>query len=311
MTDRQLLHLFDIQRFSLHDGPGIRTTVFFKGCNLRCPWCSNPESQRREKDLLYMENSCLGCGACAAQCPQGAIRFHPGELPVFHRDRCQRCGRCVQVCPGSALRLAGMDRTVEDVLNLVERDRAYYERSGGGLTLSGGEPLLQPEAAEALAFGAQNRGLSVALETAGDVDPEHFSRVVRWVDLLLLDVKHGDPQRLQAVTGAHLDRILSNLAQARSLAKEIVLRVPVIPGFNNEPEDLRGILRLAVQTGVSQVDLLPYHLLGKSKYTQLGRAYPYEDKYPALEKESLIPCQTWGDELHLQVTIGGKRLPLS
>ena len=132
-----------------------------------------------------------------------------------------------------------------------------------------------------------------------------------FVGMLLLDVKHRDPQRLQAVTGAHLDRILSNLSQARSLTKEIVLRVPVIPGFNNEPEDLRGILRLAAQTGVSQVDLLPYHLLGKSKYTQLGRAYPYEDKYPALEKESLIPCQTWGDELHLQMTIGGKRLPLS
>lgn len=309
MTEHiDVLNLFDIQRFSLHDGPGIRTTVFFKGCPLHCPWCSNPESQSREPQILYMENKCVGCGRCANACPQKAISFQNGR-PIFHREICVGCGTCQQACLQDSIVLSGKCCTVEQVLDIVEKDRAYYEDTGGGITLSGGEPLCQPEAAALLLKSAGERGFHRAIETTANVSQDGFSQVLDHTDLFLIDMKHWDKEVLQRVTGGNLEMILSNIRMAVKAKKEVILRVPVIPGFNFDAESMEGIFRLSQDLGVKKVDLLPYHVLGKNKYAQLGCAYPMDASISSLEKEKLAPFVIMGEKMKITVTVGSKRLP--
>lgn len=301
MNDKNI-RIFDIQRFSVHDGPGIRTTVFLKGCNLFCPWCANPESQASGTELMYFEKKCAGCGECARVCPNGAIEMVDGA-PVFHRRLCKQCAKCALSCQQYAIELTGRLESVEGIMDVLRRDKVYYQSSGGGITLSGGEPLCQIDAAVALLAAAKQEGLHTAMETAASVREDVFKRVLPLTDLFLFDLKMADPVQLKNVTGGDLDLILNNLALAVEHS-HVMLRIPVIPGYNDSPEAIDAILRLAAERGVRQADLLAYHLLGKSKYASLGRGY---DCTPsgALTKEQLEPYRSLGAPYGMTVTIGG------
>jgi len=304
MTDtNSKARIFDIQRFSVHDGPGIRTTVFLKGCHMFCPWCANPESQSAAPDLLYFEKKCVSCGKCAVICPVNAVDFSFGR-PVFDRQRCIRCGRCAQTCTQYALTLSGKTATVSEIMDVVRRDRDYYENTGGGMTLSGGEPLCQVNEAAALLEAAKAEGMHTALETAASVPPKVFERVLSCTDLFLLDMKYSDPQKLKTVTGANLSWALHNLFKAVRLS-QVIVRIPVIPGYNNTEPEISGIFRLMKECGADRADLLAYHLLGKSKYAQLGRPYPCTET-EALPKKRLEPYRKLGEGFGITVTIGGK-----
>ena len=265
--------MFDIRRYSIQDGPGIRTTVFFKGCALSCWWCHNPESQALAAELVFHEDRCIRCGACVAACPHGAVTW-VNAAPRTDRARCQACGTCVAECHAEARELAGRVMTVAAVLDAVERDRPFYEESGGGMTLSGGEPLLQPEFAAELLRGARERGLHTAVDTCGHVPWEAFERLRGDVDLFLYDLKLVDPVRHRRHTGAGSERIVANLLRLSQLGHRIALRVPVVPGITDDAENVRAVRDLAAGLPhLVRVDLLPYHRSGTGKYARLGRAY--------------------------------------
>lgn len=291
------LQVMDIQRFALHDGPGIRTTVFLQGCPLRCPWCANPESQPMSKQLMYRKQRCIGCGRCAQVCPTGCATMKDG-WPVFDRTLCIGCGRCVEACPAQALRLSGREMEAADILAVLLRDRSYYQTTGGGITVSGGEPFGQPQGLKELLGLCKEHGLHTAVETTGNVPSHRIVACEPLIDLFLYDVKHWDPALLAQVTGGNLALILENLALLPP--EKVVLRVPVIPGFTFGEEAIRGIFRLALVRGIQRVDLLPYHTLGKGKYEQLGLPYPYGDE-KALTKKDLSGFKAMGEAMGLVV----------
>ncbi len=295
--------VFDIQRFSVHDGPGIRTVVFLKGCPLRCRWCSNPESQCATSELLYTAARCLRCGQCTARCPESALSLTDSGIMV-DRSQCTLCGQCVAGCPGKALRIAGRLATVDEVLAEVERDRVFYRHSGGGMTLSGGEPLSQADFALALLMAARAAGLSTAVETAGQADPCTVRRVLGATDLILYDVKHMDPHKHRLWTGVTNKDILQNAELASQLGVQMIVRTPVIPGFNDDPSDIVAIGRFALGLGLNQMHLLPYHSYGAGKYASLGRAYALGDvAAPSADRMEILRSAL--QSLGLQVRVGG------
>lgn len=265
--------IFDIQRFSIHDGPGIRTIVFFKSCPLRCAWCSNPESQHCISEIMYSESRCIKCDLCVPVCPQRALS--PSETGiVVDRTKCDGCGKCAEVCPSGALRLAGRQMTADEVLGQVARDDPFYSHSGGGLTLSGGEPLSQPDFALELLRGARRLGFHTAVETTGEASADAVRRVLGEADLILFDVKHINPFKHYEGTDKGNSRILENARLAASLGIPIIVRIPVIPGFNDSIEEMVEIGRFARDIGVADIHFLPYHRYGLAKYAALGRDYP-------------------------------------
>ena len=246
--------IFDIQRYSIHDGPGIRTTVFFKDCPLRCRWCSNPESWGREPRLFYMKSRCISCGSCQAapEAPQEA-------------------------CPTGALCLKGEKMTAEEVFGTILRDLPYYQKSGGGVTLSGGEPLLQKDFAAALLKLCKDAGIHTAIETTGLVPYETFEALEGLADLYLYDFKHPDPELHRKWTGRSNEQILENLERLSRTPAHIHVRVPVIPGVNDQPETLREIASFLNSHGIRERTLLPFHQYGSSKYQSLGLSYEMAD----------------------------------
>lgn len=263
----------DIQRFSVHDGPGIRTTVFFKGCNLRCFWCHNPETHRLEPELQLQLVRCIGCGACFAACQVGAHRMDDGAR-VFDRERCAACGRCAAECYAEALTLVGRQVTVAQVMAEVLADRPFYENSGGGVTLSGGEPLLQPAFCAALLSACRAEGLHTAVETAANVPWELLERLLPLLDLVMVDIKVLDDAQHIAATGVSNARILANAQRLGATDKPLIVRTPVIPGVNDTRDEIAAIARFAagLQTLV-YYELLPFHPMAAAKYDSLGREY--------------------------------------
>ena len=272
--------LFDIQRHATHDGPGIRTTLFFKGCNLRCQWCHNPESFRRSPELEWFPRQCISCGACVGVCPNGAaplLLLGEAERELF-RLRCSDCGACTLVCHAGARVLAGRIWTVGEVMPVVLADKAFYRRSGGGVTCSGGEPLLQPAFLEGILHALRAEGIHTALDTAGNVPWPVFERVLPLVDLVLFDFKVLDAEAHHAATGVDNRLILENLAHLCEKGIPLWVRIPVVPGVNASDEALAGMashLRAIGHHG--KTELLPMHHMGSGKYESLGRVWPMQD----------------------------------
>lgn len=271
--------VFNIQRYSVHDGAGIRTTVFLKGCPLRCDWCSNPESQRPGIELAVSESRCLGvevCDYCAHACQHGALGLAEAGAPIVERARCLACLACAGACPAKALHPYGMERRVAQVLDAVEQDQLFYARSGGGMTLSGGEPLMQGDFALALLREARRRRLDCAIETCGQVPWERLEEAAGLVRQIYFDLKLADPNRHECHTGRSNGLILENFHRLAVLPDKARLhvRTPVVPGINDDPAEIGAILDLLQPYPAVRYELLPYHRLGEPKYHALGRTFP-------------------------------------
>ena len=263
--------VFDIRRFSVHDGPGIRTTVFLKGCPLRCVWCHNPESWRSSPEILFSPEKCSRCGTCVMVCPERCRTPIPGEAPGFDRSRCTACGRCADRCLSGALELCGVRRLPEEVLREVLKDRIFYENSGGGLTLSGGEPMFSLDFTRELLELARRNGIHVCMETCGFAPPEQFREILPMVDLFLFDIKSVLPEKHRRFTGRENGRILENLRLLNRAGAELILRCPIVPGWNDSEPELLGLAALAEELGqVRAVEVEAYHPLGVSKAHRLG-----------------------------------------
>ncbi len=263
--------LFDVKRFALHDGPGVRTTVFLKGCPLSCSWCHNPESQSPMPELMFWVDRCVGCGACAAACPNGAISVARGKA-LTDRPLCTACGACVDVCPYDARAIAGEAWSLERLVREIEKDTLFYDESGGGVTLSGGEPLAQVSFSISLLSECRKRRIHTAVDTCGHAEWGDLRNVARLADLVLYDVKHADADRHRELTGVTNERILENLRRLDGEGCTLWIRVPVIPGLNDAREDLAVLGGIVADLdAVEAIHLLPYHRGGEAKRERLGR----------------------------------------
>lgn len=284
--------IFDIARFCLQDGPGIRTVVFFKGCPLRCVWCHNPESLSTGEQLLYRAHKCVGCGLCEKACKAGAHRFADGVHEVDF-NKCTTCGACVDTCCYGALEIIGKEMTVQQVMDSLEVDRPYYG-SDGGVTFTGGEPMLQFEFACALAKAIKESGLNLCIETSGCAPREQFERIAPYVDLFLYDYKATDEAEHKSLIGASNGLLLQNLARLNALHKRIVLRCPLVPGVNDSQAHLRAIAALPKQYDrIEAVEIMPYHSLGETKRAQLGQM----ESLPDTEQAGAAQKQQWLEKL--------------
>lgn len=280
-------NVFNVVHGSFVDGWGIRTTVFLKGCPLRCKWCCNPESQRREPELRFIADHCSGCGRCVAVCPQGALRMEQG-LARVDRSLCDGCGKCVNSCWPGALELWGKWRTAEEVFAECLRDKAFYAESGGGVTLSGGEATLWPEFCLEMLERCHAQGIPVAIDTCGHITTQQGLEVLEQADLILFDVKGLDPQLHRSNTGVDNQLIQKHLKWLDALNKDVIIRYPIIPNHNaGEAQAIAQLL--AGLTCVRRVDLIPYHQYGTGKYTELDRDYPlHEDNIPDETQQQLL-----------------------
>lgn len=275
----------DIQHFSVHDGPGIRTTVFVKGCNLGCFWCHNPETQASGLELQYYPDRCIACGKCVAVCPESAHSMVDG-LHVFDRERCTACGACTDVCYSRALVMAGAVRTAAEVVDIVLRDRAFYETSGGGVTISGGEPMLQPAFTRAVLAGCSAEGVHTAVETAANVAWTRMEEILPVTDLVMMDIKSMDSDVHRKATGVPNGRILENARRLAEYGVPLIVRTPVVPGVNDDEESIRAIAAFASGLrSLVRYELLRFHAMAGSKYAALGMPFRAGDITPPNDEQ--------------------------
>ncbi len=264
---------FDVKHFAVHDGPGIRTTLFLKGCNLRCKWCHNPESIRGEPEVFYYQERCAACGRCVEACPGGAHGLTNGEH-IFDRSKCKACFACVRACPTEALERCGAECELDAIARELLEDEPFYYRSGGGVTISGGEPLLQADFVVSLTDTLHARGVHVAIDTAGSVSGAESARALGAVDLVLYDLKAGIEELHRELTAGSLDPILRNLRALDESDVSYWVRVPLIPGLNDGADNLAALAGIiAGLRRVEKVEVLPFHQFGSHKYDRLGRDY--------------------------------------
>jgi pyruvate formate lyase activating enzyme len=296
--------VFDVKKFSIHDGPGIRTTVFFKGCPLRCWWCHNPESQAPEPELVFRAGRCIGCRACEAVCVQSAISWD-GDAISTDRENCTLCGDCVEVCYAEAREIAGREMTVAQVMAEIEQDIPFYDESGGGVTFSGGEPLLQRDFLLALLRACVEKEIHTAVDTCGFAPWAILDSIRKHVDLFLYDLKLMDEARHRKFTGVSNELILKNLQMLSAQGHDIFLRVPIIPGINDDAENIRQIGTLAAALPhLKRVDILPYHRAAIEKYHRLDKVYGLPETRPPSD-ERISEIAEILREFGLQVEIGG------
>jgi len=294
-----------VRRLAIHDGPGIRTVVFLKGCQLCCLWCAAPATQSSDREVVFYPERCLACDRCRAVCPEGAIGVDAAGRRSLDRARCTLCGQCAEACYAEALTMPAARRTVGEVLAEVLRDRVFYDRSGGGVTVSGGEPLQQVEFTAALLRACKREGLHTAMETSGFQEWGVLERTLTDLDLLLYDLKAMDPEKHLRFTGASNDRILENLRCAVSRGVATIIRVPVISGLNDDDENFQTMGRFLAGIGpIQRVDLLPYHRFGEATYGRLGREYTLPT-IPLVSDETLEELSGILRGHGLKVQIGG------
>ena len=276
--------VFNIQRFSIHDGPGIRTTVFFKGCSLFCFWCHNPEGRSAKPDIQFIAGRCIVCGECGKVCLHDGHDFSDGAH-TYHRERCQACGRCVDGCFAGALQMAGKEMTVDEVMRDVVSDRSFYQTSGGGVTLSGGEPLLQRDFAQAILERCRAEDIHTAIETCANCRWQDLASLLPYTNLVMMDLKHIDPTKHRAVTGVSNERILANAERLMETSVPVLFRTPVIPTVNATADEIAAIARFVRHLGerraawnlqteagapLPSLELLPFHKLAGDKFRSLG-----------------------------------------
>ncbi|CCO23632.1 choline TMA-lyase-activating enzyme [Maridesulfovibrio hydrothermalis] len=273
--------IFNIQKYNMYDGPGVRTLVFFQGCPLRCEWCSNPEGQLKQFQVLFKKDACINCGACVPVCPTGVHSISADGIHIVDRDvECVGCRRCEEACFQTALAIVGESKTISELVEIIEEDRAFYQTSGGGVTLGGGEVLAQPQAATSLLQACKQCGIDTAIETCGYARPEVIQKVAPFVDTFLYDVKHMDSERHREITGVHNEMILGNLIWLLENRHNVKIRMPLLKGINDGEAEILQLIELLKpyqdHKNFKGVDLLPYHKMGVNKYKQLGWKYPVE-----------------------------------
>ncbi|WP_346920704.1 choline TMA-lyase-activating enzyme [Clostridium sp. UBA7339] len=300
--------IFNIQKYNMYDGDGVRTLIFFQGCPLRCKWCANPEGLVKKHRVMFKSNSCVNCGACVSVCPVGIHTISNETLKhEVNRDiDCIGCGKCKEACLKSALTIVGEVKTISELLEIVEEDRTFYEVSGGGVTLGGGEVLMQPEAACSLLMACKQSGINTAIETCGYAKLESVLKVAEFTDLFLFDVKHINSDRHFQLTGVRNEQILENLQELLRRKYNVKIRMPLLKGINDSQDEIEKTMEFLTPykdyKNFKGIDLLPYHKMGVNKYNQLGIEYPIKDD-PSLKNEDLDRIEGWIKKYDLHVKV--------